>query len=65
MDVDGDFLAFYSFLQSLEDLDKIVHVDRMRMVKDQKGDKQGHVSVSLTLALYYRPPETESEATDG
>jgi len=65
MDVEGPFLGFYSFLQSLERSSTIIRVVELRISKDNRGEIDGTVKVSMKLVLYYRNPALKKEGKNG
>jgi hypothetical protein len=65
MNVEGPFLGFYSFLQSLERSRTIVRVAELRISKDGRSKADGTVKVTMTLVLYYRNPALKKEDGNG
>lgn len=65
MDVEGPFLGFYSFLQSLERSSTIIRVVELRISKDNRKKSDGIVKVSMKLVLYYQNPALKKEGTNG
>jgi Tfp pilus assembly protein PilO len=61
MDVEGPFLGFYSFLQSLERSSTIIRVVELRISKDRREEIDGDVKISMKLVLYYRNPALKKE----
>ena len=65
MDVEGPFLGFYSFLQSLERSSTIIRVVELRISKDSRSEADGVVKVSMKLVLYYQNPALKKEGKNG
>ena len=65
MNVEGPFLGFYSFLQSLERSSTIIRVVELRISKENRNKTDGVVKVSMRLVLYYRNPALKKEGKNG
>ena len=65
MDVEGPFLGFYSFLQSLERSNTIIRVVELRISKNSREETGGVVKVSMKLVLYYQNPALKKEGENG
>jgi Tfp pilus assembly protein PilO len=65
MNVEGPFLGFYSFLQSLERSSTIIRVVELRFSKENRNTIDGVVKVSMKLVLYYRNPAVKKEGGNG
>jgi Tfp pilus assembly protein PilO len=65
MNVEGPFLGFYSFLQSLERSSTIIRVVELRISKESRNTIDGVVKVSMKLVLYYRNPAVKKEGGNG
>jgi Tfp pilus assembly protein PilO len=65
MDVEGPFLGFYSFLQSIERSSTIIRVVELKISKYNRGEIGGAVQVSMKLVLYYQNPALKKEGNNG
>jgi len=56
MEVKGTFPNFYSFLQAVENYPRIIHVDRVRLLKTEI---QGYVKVKLRLWIFFQQDQEQ------
>ncbi len=59
VELEGDFLGFYTFLQALENQPRIIRVVRMKLEKLADPTMKGQVKASLDMQLYIHSPQEE------
>ena len=52
LQVEGDFLGFYAFLQALENQSRIMRVQDMTIKKLEKA-RQGHAKVTFVMSVFF------------
>ncbi len=50
--LEGDFVGFYTFLQALENQPRIMHIGRMTLTKFEKGD-EGDIQASFEMSVFF------------
>jgi len=58
MEVKGTFPNFYSFLQAVENYPRIIHVDRVRLLKTET---QGYVKAKLRLRIFFQQEQEQKQ----
>lgn len=56
--LEGDFLGFYSFLQALENRPRIMRIHKMEM-KERNAGPHGHVTIEFVVAIFFESEETD------
>ncbi len=59
IEMEGGFQNFYSFLQALESFPRIIHVDRLQLLKTEQ---EGYVEAKLKLQIFFRQDEKKEES---
>jgi len=59
MQLEGDYMGFYSFLQALENQPRIMRVSGLRL-KQLDKDQQGKVAAQLDLSIFFERTHSQS-----
>lgn len=58
VELEGSFKNFYSFLQAVEGFPRIIHVDRLQLLK---ADQEGYVEAKIKLRIFFRQDEKKED----
>jgi len=58
MELEGDFMGFYTFLQALENQPRIMRIHELTIENDLRRGK-GHVKASFTMSVFFEPAEKD------
>lgn len=54
IELEGDFMGFYSFLQAMENLPRVIRVHRMRIDKLEGKELEGQISAMLEIQIFFK-----------
>jgi len=52
MQLDGDFMGFYAFLQALESRSRIMRISEMELQKPQR-EREGHMQAKFQMSIFF------------
>lgn len=59
VELEGDFLGFYTFLQALENQPRIIRIVRMKLEKMSDPTMKGQVKAALDMQLFIHSPQED------